>query len=171
MRRLLNLSFAVALLALLASAAPAQEQTFTSNDLEYALELPSPTWRVIARPDGVHQHLEFVYGDRRDGHLRVRKELVDAGMTPQALARRDQEQRFRFTPGYVEGGTENFAGRLSGVTVSYEYTSSGRPMLGRLYYLQADNRTIYTLHFSGERDRLLRIRNQTDLISRSFHLK
>ena len=171
MRQLLNLSLAVAALALLASAAHAQGQPFTSNDLEYALDLPSSTWRVIARPDGVHQHLEFVYGDRRDGHLRVRKELVDAGMTPQALARRDQEQRFRFTPGYVEGGMENFAGRLNGVTISYEYTSGGRPMLGRLYYLQADNRTIYTLHFSGERDRLLRIRNQTDLISRSFHLK
>ena len=171
MRRLLNLSLVAVALALLASVTNAQGQTFTSENLEYTLDLPSATWRVIARPDGVHQHLEFVYGDRRDGHLRVRKELVDAGTTPEALARRDQEQRFRFTPGYVEGSLEPFAGRLNGVTVSYEYTSAGRPMLGRLYYLQADNRTIYTLHFTGERDRLLRIRNQTDLISRSFHLK
>jgi hypothetical protein len=44
-------------------------------------------------------------------------------------------------------------------------------MLGRIYYLQADNRTIYALRFTGLRDRLARIRNQTDLIGRSFKLK
>ena len=43
-------------------------------------------------------------------------------------------------------------------------------MAGRVYYLQADNRTVYTLHFTGARDKLLRIRNQTDAISRSFRL-
>ena len=44
-------------------------------------------------------------------------------------------------------------------------------MLGRVYYLQADNRTIYALRFTGLRDKLTRIRNQTDLIARSFKLK
>jgi hypothetical protein len=44
-------------------------------------------------------------------------------------------------------------------------------MLGRIYYLQADNRTIYTLRFSGLRDKLGRIRNQTDMMARSFKLK
>ena len=43
-------------------------------------------------------------------------------------------------------------------------------MTGRIYYLQTDNRTIYALRFSGLRDRLPRIRNQTDLIARSFKL-
>ena len=159
---------AVALLSLNASA---QTQTYTSDSVEYTLELPSPAWRVITEPDSIHQHAEFIYGDRNDGYLRIRKEVVDAGVTAAELARRDQDQKLRFQPGYIEGRKENFAGRLSGVTISYEYTSGGKPMAGRIYYLQADNRTIYTLRFTGLRDKLARIRNQTDLIARSFRIK
>ena len=44
-------------------------------------------------------------------------------------------------------------------------------MAGRTYYLQADSRTVYTLRFTGLRDKLIRIRNQTDQIARSFRLK
>jgi hypothetical protein len=77
----------------------------------------------------------------------------------------------RFLPGFVEGKEEKFSGRLNGVTVSYEFVKTGKPMMGRIYYLQADNRTVYALRFTGLRDKLARIRNQTDLISRSFRLK
>ena len=35
----------------------------------------------------------------------------------------------------------------------------------------ADNHTLYALRFTGMRDKLARIRNQTDLIARSFKLK
>ncbi|HEX8096950.1 MAG TPA: hypothetical protein VF507_02890, partial [Pyrinomonadaceae bacterium] len=66
---------------------------------------------------------------------------------------------------------ERFAGRLNGVTVSYEYTAGGTAMAGRIDYLQADSRTIYMLRFTALRDRLSRIRNQTDLIARTFKLK
>lgn len=154
-----------------AATASGQSQTFTSDDIEYALELPSQVWKVTARPDSVHQHLEFVNGERGDGYLRIRKEVVEAGATPSALATRDQDVKLRFIPGFVQGKQERFAGRLNGVTASYEYTNAGKPMVGRIYYLQADNRTIYTLHFTGQRERLLRIRNQTDSIARSFHVK
>ena len=141
-----------------------------SND-EYTLELPSTTWRVISEPDAAHEHAEFVYGDRLDGYLQVRKEVVDAGTTPSDLAHRDRDQKFRYHPGFVEGKEENFSGHLSGVTVSYEFIKTGKPMMGRIYYLQADNRTIYALRFTGLRDKLARIRNQTDLIARSFRVK
>ena len=43
--------------------------------------------------------------------------------------------------------------------------------MGRTYYLQVDNRTIYALRFMGLRDKLARIRSQTDVIARSFRLK
>ncbi|HEX4900354.1 MAG TPA: hypothetical protein VFV61_07455, partial [Pyrinomonadaceae bacterium] len=128
-------------------------------------------WRMIAEPDAAHEHLEFVYGDRLQGYLRIRKEVVEAGTSASDLARRELEQKLRFVPGFVEGKEEKFAGRLSGVTVSYEYVNTGKAMLGRTYYLQVDNRTIYALRFSGLRDQLTRIRNQTDLIARSFKLK
>ena len=60
---------------------------------------------------------------------------------------------------------------MNGTAFNYEYTSAGKPMTGRIYYLQADNRTIYVLRFTGLRDRLGRIRNQMDIIARSFRLK
>ncbi len=162
-------------LALIAASAPAkaaaQTQQFTSDKAEFTLELPSPTWRAVSEPNDINQHTEFIYGDRSDGYLRVRKEVVDAGTTAAALADRDQDQKLRFQAGYVEGKEEKFAGRLNGVMISYEYTVGGKPMLGRIYYLEADNRTIYALRFTGARDKLSRIRNQTDLIARSFSLK
>lgn len=149
----------------------AAQQVYTSDQVEYILELPSPQWRVISEPDAAHEHAEFVNGDRLEGYLQIRKEAVDASTTPTDLARRDRDQKFRFHPGFVEGKEEKFSGRLSGVTVSYEFIKTGKPMMGRIYYLQADNRTIYALRFTGLRDKLARIRNQTDLIARSFRLK
>lgn len=147
------------------------QEVYTSDQLEYTLELPSTVWRVITEPDAVNQHVEFIYGDRLEGYLQIRKEVVDAGTTPSDLARRDLEQKLRFLPGFIEGKEEKFAGRLSGVTVSYEFVRTAKPMMGRIYYLQADNRTIYALRFTGLRDKLARIRNQTDLIARTFKLK
>ena len=170
----LSFSFSLILMCALASlvvATPLQTQTYMSDKVEYTLELPSATWRITSEPDSVHQHTEFIYGDRMDGHLRIRKEVVDAGTTPSDLAKRDQEQKLHFLPGYVEGREEKFAGRLNGVIFSYEFTNAGKPMTGLTYYLQADNRTIYTLRFTGQRDKLSRIRNQTDLIARSFRMK
>lgn len=170
MRRLRTFPVCTLLFALSVTTVTAQ-QLYTNDQIEYALELPSSTWRVVTRPDGALQRAEFVYGDRSDGLLRIRKEVVDAGITPSELAHRDHDLKLRFKPGYVEGKEENFPGRLKGVISAYEYTGGGKPMTGRIYYLQADNRTIYVLHFEGARDKLLRIRNQTDAMARSFHLK
>jgi hypothetical protein len=171
MRRFAFTAFLLICLAVCSPLGIAQTQTFTSAGIEYELELPSQTWHVVSQPDSVHQHAEFIYGDRNDGYLRIRKEVVDAGTAAADVARKDQDQRLRFQPGYVEGKEERFAGRLAGVTISYEYTYAGKAMAGRNYYLQADNRTFYTLRFTAYKDKLPIIRNQTDLIARSFHLK
>jgi hypothetical protein len=168
MRVFLLLSLGV--IALMYSVVLAQD-VYTHDKVDYSFELPSPTWRAISEPDAAHEHPEFVYGDRLDGYLTVRKEVVEAGTTASELARRDQDQKLRFLPGFIEGKQETFNGRLDGVTISYEFTRTGKPMLGRTYYLQADNRTIYALRFTGLRDKLSRIRNQTDLIARTFKLK
>jgi len=168
MRRVL--AFVLVLFALTAPVALAQ-QLYTHEKVDYSFELPSATWRAILEPDGAHEHPEFVYGDRLDGFLTIRKEIVDAGTTPAELARRDQDLKLRFLPGFVEGKTDAFDGRLDGVTMSYEFVRTGKPMLGRTYYLQVDSRTIYALRFTGLRDKISRIRNQTDLIARTFKLK
>jgi len=168
MKRILALS--LVLFALTVWVVSAQ-QTYSNEKVEYTFDLPSPTWRAILDPDASHEHPEFVYGDRLDGYLTIRKEIVDAGTTPSQLARSDQDQKLRFLPGFVPGKDEPFNGRLDGVTSSYEYVRSGKTMLGRIYYLQADNRTIYVLRFTGLGDKLGRIRNQTDQIARTFKLK
>ena len=162
--------FVLVLVGLMGSAVLAQ-QLYTSDKVDYSFDLPSSTWRVIAEPDAAHEHTEFVYGDRLEGYLQIRKEVVDAGTKPSDVARRDLDQKLRFLPGFVEGRQDPFNGRLDGVTVSYEFIKNAKPMVGRVYYLQADNRTIYALRFSGLRDKLSRIRNQTDLIARSFKVK
>jgi hypothetical protein len=164
------LIWALLMLAATCSVAVAQE-SYTSDQADYSIELPSSQWRVISESDAAHEHAEFVNGDRLEGHLQIRKEMVDAGTTPADLARRDMDQKLRFLPGFVEGKEESFKGRFSGVTVSYEFVKTAKPMMGRIYYVQVDNRTIYALRFSGLREKLARIRNQTDLIARSFKLK
>jgi len=144
---------------------------YTSDKVDYIVELPSPTWHLVAEPDATHQHAEWVYGDRLDGYLRIRKEGTEPDLSTSEFARREQEQRVHFLPGYVDGKEERFAGHLNGVTVSYEFTQAGKPMAGRTYYLQSDSRTVYVLRFTGYRDKLARIRNQTDQIARNFRLK
>jgi hypothetical protein len=162
--------FALVLIALVTPAAWAQ-QLYSHERVEYTFELPSPVWKAILEPDAAHEHPEFVYGDRLDGFLTIRKEIVDAGTTPSAVGRRDADLKLRFLPGFVQGKEEPFKGRLEGVAMSYEFVRTGKPMLGRTYYLQADARTIYAIRFTGLRDKLSRIRNQTDLIARTFKVK
>ena len=168
MRR--TLAFTLVLIGLMTAVALAQ-QLYTHEKVDYSFELPSPTWKPILEPDAAHEHPEFVYGDRLDGFLTIRKEVVDAGTSAGEVARRDQDLKLRFLPGFVEGKQETFDGRVDGVTISYEFVRTGKPMLGRTYYLQTDPRTVYALRFTGLRDKLTRIRNQTDLIARTFKLK
>ena len=164
---------AVFALVLIAGIVPVVngQQTFSSDKIEYILELPSAQWRSISEPDAEHEHVEFVNGDRLEGHLRIRRESVDAGTSVSNVARRDLDQKLRFLPGFVEGKEEKFAGRLNGITTTYEFIRGGKPMMGRIYYLQADNRTVYALRFTGLKDRVALIRNQTDSIARSFRIK
>jgi len=159
---------------LVSGVATGQTQTFTRDGVEFALELPSQQWRAVSRLD-VHDHVEFIYeGDAANGYLRLRKNMVDAGTLPEVLFQRDERQTLHSLPGYVVCGEcigEKFAGRLSGMTFNYEYSSGGQPMAGRLYYLQVDNRTIYTLHFTGARDKLQALRDQIDSMARTFRMK
>ncbi|MFN2499575.1 MAG: hypothetical protein ABR557_10855 [Pyrinomonadaceae bacterium] len=164
-------AFLILLVLAAGATSVSAQESHISDQGEYSIELPSSLWRSVSEPDSVHEHAKFVYGDRMDGYLQIRKEIVDAGTTPSNVALRDQDQKLRYIPGFVQGKQEPFSGRLNGVTASYEFTRAGKAMIGRIYYLQADNRTIYALRFTGLRDKLTRIRNQTDSIARSFKLK
>lgn len=151
-----------------------QSRMFTTDGLEYALDLPSPSWRAVSRID-VHKHLEFINNnDYSHGYLRLRKKFVNAGATPQDLFRHEETWELRRLPGYVvcsDGIGAAFEGHLKGTMFSYEYVNQGRNMDGRIYYLQVDNRTFYVLHFTVHSDKLQTLRGEMESMARSFRLK
>lgn len=146
-------------------ALPANNSTKSFD--EFSLSLPNETWRVTNKT----ANAEMVYGDRLEGYLQIRKIAVDTGTALSDVIDREVNQKLQFKPGFVNGKEESFKGTLSGKVANYEYTESGKAMIGRAYFLQADDKTVYVLRFTGLRDKLRLLRNQTDSIARSFELK
>ena len=161
-------------LSFVTGTANSQTRTFTQDKLEYILELPSASWQPLSRFD-IHDHLEFIYeGDPANGDLNLRKRLVDAGATPADLFRFDEKWEFQQLPGYVACGTcegESFAGKHSGAVFTYEFVSGGKIVAGRIYYLQLDTRTFYSLRFTVPQGKFRSMRQDMDSIARSFRLK
>ena len=151
-----------------------QTRQFTRDGIEYVLEFPSPAWQDISRLD-VHDHVDFINGnDPTNGYLGVRKIFVDQPTTTTDLFSAQEKWELQRLPGYVicsECEGVKFEGRLSGAMFSYEYVAAGRTMYGRIYYLQVDQRTFYSLRFTVARDKLQAVRDQMDAIARSFRLK
>jgi hypothetical protein len=155
---------------LFAFSAFAQTESFSDKNVEYTFDLPEVTWKQSLKPSATVPNVEYVYGDRSNGHFEIRKVAVKDGDT-MADAIANEEQRLQFQPGYVAGKEENFSGNYGGKIFNYEFVRSGRNMSGRFYFLKADDKTIYVLRFTGMRDKLKSIRNQTDSIARTFSLK
>ena len=171
--RVLRMSSIVFLLVACSLAFGFQTRRFTRNDIEYELDLP-PTWHAISRLD-VHDHLEFVNGtDPANGYLRLRKVLIERPATPADLFSQDEKWELQRLPGYVvcsDCNGVNFEGKLSGAVFSYEYVTGGRAMYGRIYYLQLNKRTFYSLRFTVAQEKLAELRGDMDVIARSFQLK
>jgi hypothetical protein len=153
-------------IASMSQPAPAQTDDLTKVFDEYSLELPNATWKVVSKTGNA----EIIYGDRLDGYLQVRKAALNEGETLGDVVEREQNQRLQFVPGFVNGKEETFKGSLSGRAINYEFTQSGKPMTGRVYFLQS-GKDVYVLRFTGSSTKLRLIRNQTDSIARSFKLK
>lgn len=165
-------SFAIsAVFGLFFAASALAQNTFSDLNAAYTFDLPEAVWKQTVKPTAGSPNVEYVYGDRRDGHLEIRKISVASGEILSDTIAREQEQRLQFLPGYVAGKEENFAGALKGKAFNFEFTRSGRNMSGRYYFLKADDTSVYLLRFTGERDKLKSIRNQTDSIARTFKLK
>jgi hypothetical protein len=150
--------------------AVAQESTFSDPNVDYSFILPDPGWKQIAKPSATSPNVEYVYNDRREGHLEIRKLAVTKNAILTDIMR-DEETKLQFLPGYVAGKEENFSGALRGGVFNYEFLRIGRNMSGRFYFLKADDTTVYVLRFTGERDKLKSLRNQTDSIARTFSIK
>lgn len=157
-----------------ASTALAQSWTFSRDEVEYVIEFPSATWRMVSRVD-VHEHPDFVYGtDELNGYLRVTKIVVNAGTSVADVFQSEEKFSLQRLRGYVlcDGYKDEFlGGHLSGAIFSYEYTDAGKVMSGRIYYLQVDTHTFYALRFTVAQERLPAVREQMNIIARSFRLK
>ncbi len=162
--------FSVAIGFLLAVSAFAQTPTFSDAAVEYTFDLPESAWKMTGKPSTTSPNVEYVYGERQSGHLEVRKTALKSGALLSDLIS-DEEQKLQFLSGFVAGKEENFKGSFEGKVFNYEFVRSGRNMSGRFYFLKTDDKTVYVLRFTGQRDKLRSIRNQTDSIARTFDLK
>ena len=168
--KLTKVLFSVALGLLFAFTAFAQTANFSDVNVDYTFELPEATWKQTVKPSTTSPNVEYVYGDRSNGRLEVRRIMIKADdMLADVI--KTEEQRLQFQPGFVAGKEEDFKGALGGKVFNYEYINAGRNMSGRFYFLKADDKTVYVLRFTGHRDRLRTVRNQTDSIARTFSLK
>jgi hypothetical protein len=170
--RSIKLSLTIAMITLLAATAVVfgQDDVFSHPDVDYTFVLPDAKWKMTGRPSATSPNVEYVYGDRRDGHFEVRKLTVAKDAILSEVIRDDEAKR-QFLPGYVAGKEESFAGRLRGTVFNFEYVQAGKNMSGRHYFLRANDTTVYVVKFSGQKDTLQKIRNQTDSIARTFSLR
>lgn len=166
----LSVIFSLAISLFLTFSAFAQSQTFSDPNVEYTFDLPEASWKITTKPSTISPNVEYVYGDRSDGYLEVRKLTVKPGqLISEAID--GEEQKLQFLTGYVAGKEEDFRGSLNGKVFNYEFVRSGRNMSGRFYFLKANDTTLYVLRFTAESSKLRSIRNQTDSIARTFEIK
>jgi len=147
--------------------ASAQEQEYKDPAGKFKMMLVGD-WRAMSYDDAVgRQKIEFVYGDRSEGLLKITKERLNGD----SLAGKVQaeEDNFKFyRAGFERSTKEHFdAGPLNGVRFAFFTTDSGRKTASAFYYLQ-DGDSVWILRFTGKRGVLDTIRNITDRMVRSF---
>ena len=148
-------------------SAAAQSSTFADKNVEYTFDLPESVWKMNLKPTAAEPNVEYTYGDRMNGYLRIQKISLPKDKTISDIIL-EMDRKLQFKPGYVAGKEEPFAGSYKGRVSNYEFTQSGRNMSGRMYYLKSGDDTLYVLAFTGLRDSLRSLRNQTDSIARTF---
>jgi hypothetical protein len=160
--------------SLFAASAFAQTEVFEDPDGKYVLNLPSG-WLGVVNTDGLGRNeVNIVYKVRENGALKIRVAEVAPGAEPMDYAAQDERERVRFAPSYDKLSLEKFllGGARTGALLSYDYkNAAGQLFTGRVYYLRADEKTIYVLQFTGRRNILGTLRSHTDLIARSLKLK
>ncbi len=167
-----SLLFSAMLVLISAFSAFAQTSSFNDKNVEYTFDLPADAaWKMTLKPSPASPNVEYVYNDRMDGYLEIRKISVKANETMSDVILREQEQKLQFKTGFVAGKEEIFSGNLKGKVFNYEYVQAGKNMSGRFYYLKSDATIVYVLRFTGVREKLRSIRNQVDSIARTFKIK
>ena len=160
----------VSVLLLAAIPGFGQTDTFSDVNVDYSFVLPDAKWKMTVKPSATSPEVEYVYGDRNDGHLEVRKLSVTKDTILTDVLRKVEQQE-TFKRAFVAGKDENFAGHFRGEIFNFEYVRDAKSMSGRFYFFRANETTVYVLRFLGPKDGLRGIRNQTDSIARTFTVK
>lgn len=174
--RITSLIFCFFSLVALAGLAGKVQDTFDDPEGKYNITLPKG-WLAITNKDRLTGKTDFliVYGIRENGALKVSTMDVDTKLPMTDVALKHESETLRFQPGYTKGKVENFVvggTQPHGSLISYDYkNTAGQPMIGRNYFLRANDTTVYVLRFTGRVNTLGSLRNQTDAIARSFKLK
>src|SRR5437660_1731954 len=142
-----SLTFSMIIATFLAISTFAQGDSFSDPNVDYGFALPDAKWKMTVKPSATSPNVEYVFGDRMDGHLEVRQLTVVKDIIMSDVIK-DEEQKLQFKPGYVAGKEENFVGRLKGSVFNFEYVTAGRNMSGRFYFLRGAGKTIYVLRFT-----------------------
>lgn len=166
----LSFLFSIGLILLSTAFSAIAQEEFNNSNVEYTFTLPGDEWKMTVEPSEMSPNVEFVNNFKKEGHLEIRKIKIEPNTLFGDIIR-EEEQKLQFLPGYVAGKEENFRGAYTGRIFNYEYVRSGRAMSGRFYYLKTDDTTVYVLRFTGLKDILRSIRNETDSIARTFKLK
>jgi hypothetical protein len=142
-------------------------QEFTDPAGKYKVTLIGD-WRAVSYNDAVgRSKLEFVYGDRSEGLLKITKEKLN-GLNLPGKAREEEENLKMYRAGFERSTNEHFdAGSLDGIRFAFYSADGGRKSASAFYYLQ-DGDYVWVLRFTGRRGVVDTIRNVTDRMARSF---
>jgi hypothetical protein len=159
---------AVVLAATLSLSMPTRAQEASGYE---PLTLPSE-WREFREKNGDVEKVEYIFRDRADALLRIKRVTLGANETIETVAEREMNGSLRYFPDYLFGKKEAFGGgNHAGFFVEFDYTRAKKPYLGRNYYLKGANSTVWVLQFSGNRTILKQNRNVTDQMARGFKEK
>ena len=151
----------------------AQSEAFEDPDGKYTLNLPTG-WLGVVNTDGLGRNeVNIVYKVRENGSLKIGVAEVAPDTEPMTYAAQDEQAR-PIRAQHDKISLEKFllGGTRIGALLSYDYkNAAGQPFTGRVYYVRANEKTIYMLQFTGRRNILGTLRSHTDLIARSLKLK
>lgn len=173
----MNLLTALALFVLLFPAFPQtpnpEARMFSHPNGDYRIQL-LPEWDAVvyeARTKEVVVDIVF-RGQRNTALLKIEKLTLPEGETLETYLKERSETDYRLKPGFGKFRSEKFGGgKLAGMTAmmaEFDYTRTNKPMQARYYYVADGERTLWELRFSGDRFAIRGLRNETDVMARSF---
>ena len=148
----------------------AQQPKIYSDPVDrYQIQLAGE-WQEVSSTEGTGQRrLIIVFQGHSDrGELRIRKTSLD-GSTLEKF-RKEEEQTFRYLPGFVKiKHEETFGGgKLSGKMIEFDFKKYNNFKLARYYYFDDTKGNVWALMFTGDPKILKNIRPDTDVMARSF---